>query len=67
MLVSGVCVVFGILKIDRALGRLRRAEEEAERAQEEAERMEREAEEASRRRGCNFVRSCHIVADRVVS
>ena len=50
------------MQIDRALARLRRAEEEAERTREEEERMEREAEEASRRQGiCSYtLLSCHI-------
>lgn len=38
-----------LLQVQRALSRMRKAEEEAERAREEEERQEREAEEASRR------------------
>lgn len=36
-------------QIERALARMRKAEEDAELAREEEERQEREAEEASRR------------------
>lgn len=40
------CCVF---QVERALARMRKAEEDAELAREEEERQEREAEEASRR------------------
>ena len=42
-------------QIERALARMRKAEEEAELAREEEERQEREAEEASRRYGASLL------------
>lgn len=48
----GVLACLGLIwrvQVQRALGRMRKAEEDAELAREEEERQEREAEEASRR------------------
>lgn len=56
MFIWGVCVSphcsFG--QMERALGRMRKAEEAAEQARLEEERQEREAEEASRRCVCGL-------------